>query len=105
MFGISIVKEGIPSRLDVYHAACADNSDAPSYGPSPQATYPLDDSYLLTRQAMTFTGTGLTWQAPLSPSLRNVSYPPSNPVAFAWVRRSKERSLASSSLRFKGEAK
>jgi hypothetical protein len=59
----------------------------------------------VTRQAMTFTGTGLTWQAPLSSSLWNVSYPSSNPIAFAWVRRIKERILASSSLRFKGEAK
>ena len=56
--------------------ARADNSDAPSYGPSSQATYSLD-----------------------------ASYPLSNPAAFAWARRSKERTLASSSLRFKGEIK
>ena len=56
--------------------ARADNSDVPSYGPSSQATYSLD-----------------------------VIYPPSNPVAFARVRRNKERTQAISSLTFMGEAK
>jgi len=37
----------------VYHVAHADNGDAPSYGPSSQAQYSLDDSYLTERWGVT----------------------------------------------------
>jgi len=46
----------------VYHVARADNSDSSSYGPSPQATYSLDDSYLAERWGVSKIEAPQAWQ-------------------------------------------
>jgi len=46
----------------VYHAAHADNSDSPTYGPSSQATYSLDDSYLAERWGVSKIEAPQAWQ-------------------------------------------
>ena len=50
------------SYSPVYHAARADNSDSSSYGPSPQATYSLDDSYLVERWGVSKIEAPQAWQ-------------------------------------------
>lgn len=50
------------SYSPVYNAAPADNSDPSSYGPSPQATYSLDDNYLAERWGVTKIEAPQAWQ-------------------------------------------
>ena len=46
----------------VYHTARADNSASPSYGPSSQATYSLDDSHLAERWGVSKIEAPQAWQ-------------------------------------------
>ena len=50
------------SYSPVYDVARADNSDSSSYGPSPQATYSLDDSYLAERWGVSKIEAPQAWQ-------------------------------------------
>jgi thermitase len=50
------------SYSPAYDVARADNSDSPSYGPSPQATYSLDDSYLAERWGVSKIEAPQAWQ-------------------------------------------
>jgi thermitase len=50
------------SYSPVYDVARADNSDSPSYGPSPQAMYSLDDSYLAERWGVSKIEAPQAWQ-------------------------------------------
>jgi len=50
------------SYSPVYQVARADTSDSSSYGPSPQATYSLDDSYLAERWGVTKIEAPQAWQ-------------------------------------------
>jgi thermitase len=50
------------SYSPVYNVARADNGDSPSYGPSPQATYSLDDSYLAERWGVSKIEAPQAWQ-------------------------------------------
>jgi thermitase len=50
------------SYSPVYYGAGAYNSDFPSYGPSPQATYSLDDSYLTDRWGVSKIEAPQAWQ-------------------------------------------
>jgi len=50
------------SYLPVYDVARADNSDSSSYGPSPQATYSLDDNYLAERWGVSKIEAPQAWQ-------------------------------------------
>jgi thermitase len=50
------------SYSPVYDVARADNSDSPSYGPSPQATYSLDDNYLAERWGVSKIEAPQAWQ-------------------------------------------
>jgi thermitase len=50
------------SYSPVYYVARVDNSDSSSYGPSPQATYSLDDSYLAERWGVSKIEAPQAWQ-------------------------------------------
>lgn len=50
------------SYVPVYDVARADDSDSSSYGPSPQATYSLDDSYLAERWGVSKIEAPQAWQ-------------------------------------------
>jgi thermitase len=50
------------SYSPVYNVARADDSDSSSYGPSPQATYSLDDSYLAERWGVSKIEAPQAWQ-------------------------------------------
>jgi thermitase len=50
------------SYSSVYDVARAGNSDSSSYGPSPQATYSLDDSYLAERWGVSKIEAPQAWQ-------------------------------------------
>jgi thermitase len=50
------------SYSPVYDVARADSSDSSSYGPSPQATYSLDDSYLAERWGVSKIEAPQAWQ-------------------------------------------
>ena len=50
------------SYLPVYYEAPADDSDSSSYGPSPQTTYSLDDSYLVERWGVIKIEAPQAWQ-------------------------------------------
>ena len=62
--GVLLARESVSagSYSPVYHVARADNSDSSSYGPSPQATYSLDDSYLAERWGVTKIEAPQAWQ-------------------------------------------
>jgi thermitase len=62
--GVSLARESPPaySVWPVYHAARVDNSDALSYGSSPQATYSLDDGYLAQRWGINKIEAPQAWQ-------------------------------------------
>jgi thermitase len=50
------------SYSPVYYEASADDSDSSSYGPSPQTTYSLDDSYLAERWGVSKIEAPQAWQ-------------------------------------------
>jgi len=50
------------SHSPVYDVAPADNSDSSSYGPSQQATYSLDDSYMAQRWRVSKIEAPRAWQ-------------------------------------------
>ena len=62
--GVLLARESVSAYNDspVYQVARADNSDSSSYGPSPQATYSLDDSYLAERWGVTKIEAPQAWQ-------------------------------------------
>ncbi len=62
--GVLLARESVSAYgySPVYHVAHADNSNAPSYGPSPQATYSLDDSYLAERWGVSRIEAPQAWQ-------------------------------------------
>jgi len=62
--GVFLARESASaySYSPAYYVTRADNSDSSSYGPSPQATYSLDDSYLAERWGVTKIETPQAWQ-------------------------------------------
>jgi len=62
--GVLLTSESVSaySHLPVYHVTRTDNSDYPSYDPSPQATYSLDDSYLAERWGINKIEAPHAWQ-------------------------------------------
>ena len=62
--GVLLAGESVSaySYSPVYHVERADNSDSSSYGPSPQATYSLDDSYLAERWGVSKIEAPQAWQ-------------------------------------------
>ncbi|MCJ7669641.1 MAG: S8 family serine peptidase [Dehalococcoidia bacterium] len=62
--GVLFASESASAYSDspVYDVARADNSDSSSYGPSPQATYSLDDSYLAERWGVSKIEAPQAWQ-------------------------------------------
>ena len=62
--GVLLTRESVSaySYSPVYQVARADNSDSSSYGPSPQAAYSLDASYLAERWGITKIEAPQAWQ-------------------------------------------
>jgi len=62
--GVLLARESVSaySYSPVYNVVHADNSDSPSYGPSSQATYSLDDSYLAERWGVSRIEAPQAWQ-------------------------------------------
>jgi thermitase len=62
--GVLLARESASasSYSPVYYEEPADNSDSSSYGPSPQATYSLDDSYLAERWGVSKIEAPQAWQ-------------------------------------------
>ena len=62
--GVVLARESVSadSYSPSYYMAYTDNSDSPTYDPSPQATYSLDDSYLAERWGVTRIEAPQVWQ-------------------------------------------
>ena len=62
--GVLLARESVSaySYSPVYQVARADTSDSSSYDPSPQATYSLDDSYLVERWGIPRIESPQAWQ-------------------------------------------
>jgi len=64
VYDVLLARESVSacSYSPVYNVARADNSDSLSYGPSPQTTYSLDDSYLAERWGVSRVEAPQAWQ-------------------------------------------
>ena len=64
VYDVLVVRESALaySCLPVQDVTSADNSDSSSYGPSPQATFSIDDSYLAERWGVSKIEAPQAWQ-------------------------------------------